>query len=196
MRIFATAAAAALMAGMAAPALAQTADAWAFQGIYGNLGGSLNNTQGTTSKNITGRVGGRFGRYLGVEGELTAGLDGGSRTFAGGTPAQREIGVKQQFGGAAYVVGFLPLRPNIDLLARVGYGASKYDISPSGLNSYHVNEHGLRYGAGMQAFFDPKNGVRFDYTRVNMNNYNDAGGFFSPGDKKANVWSLSYVRRF
>ena len=96
-----------------------------------------------------------------------------------------------------YVVATAPVVARfIDLLARVGYGASKYKISPSGLDGYHVNEHGLRYGAGMQAFFDPKNGVRFDYTRVDMNDYNEAGGFFSPGDKNANVWTLSYVRRF
>jgi outer membrane immunogenic protein len=192
MRIVVAAAVAATALAGAVPALAQSDSPI---GLYGNLGGTLNDSQGATTKSITGRIGGKLNPYFGVEGELTAGIDGDNRTFAPGTAAERQVGVKQSFGGAAYAVGFLPVNPKFDLLARIGYGASRYKIQPDGLSDYRVNEHGLRYGAGAQYMVDGVNGVRFDYTRVDMNNFKDAPGYFS-GSDKANVWSLSYVRKF
>ncbi len=186
------AAAAVSAAGVAAPANA--AD-WTFKGVYGNLGWADTNAQGASTQSITGRVGGRFGPYLGVEGEVTAGLGAGSRTFDAGGPNQRTIGVKQALAGAVYGVGYLPLGPNLDLLGRIGYGASRYDVDPTGLAGYHANEHGMRWGFGGQYFLDGANGLRVDWTRHQFDSLTDPGGYFSAKDH-ADVWSVSFAHKF
>ena len=97
--------------------------------------------------------------------------------------------------GAGYVVGFLPVTPRFDVLARVGYGASKYRVSPAGFSRYDVNENGIRYGVGAQYFLDGRNGLRVDYTRQHMNNWSDAGGYLGTGNE-ASVWSVSLAHKF
>ncbi len=166
-----------------------------YSGVYGSLGWSHVGAQGADTNSITGRASGRFGRYLGVEGEITGGLDTGNKVYAPGTLSQLDVGVRQKLAGAAYAVGYLPLMPRFDLLARVGYGASSYKIEPNGLPSYTATENGLRYGAGAQYFVTPSNGLRVDWTREQMNNLTDHGGFFS-ADDKADVWSVSLVHKF
>jgi outer membrane immunogenic protein len=190
MRLVVAAAAVAAL-GSAVPAMAQDqGTSSSYTGVYGNLGWSGVNAQGSWTHSITGRVGGRFGRFVGVEGEVSGGLS--TDHHVTGTT---NVGVKQTLAGAAYGVGFLPLGSNFDLLARVGYGASRFNVEPAGLASYHVSEHGIRYGAGAQYFFDGRNGIRADWTRHDLNNFKDAPGLF-PGDRKADVWSVSFAHKF
>ncbi len=176
----------------AAPAMAQDqgTSSRSYTGIYGNLGWSGVDAQDSWTHSITGRVGGRFGRYVGVEGEVSGGLSTDHNTL-GAT----SVGVKQSLAGAAYGVGFLPLSPNFDLLARVGYGASRFNVEPAGSPSYHATENGVRFGAGAQYFFDGANGIRADWTRHDLSNFKDPGGFF-PGDRRADVWSVSFAHKF
>ena len=197
--VLATAAAAALCA--AAPALAQTQDATtSVVGPYANLGWSHATTNGASTEGIQGRLGYRFMPFLGVEGELRGGLSTGNASVSytsGAPPVTTTInsGVKQSVAGAGYVVGFLPLMPNrFDLLARVGYGWSRYDLSPSGLSNTHADEHGLRYGVGAQYLFDGANGVRVDWTREHMANFDVPAGLHV--DNNANVWGVSFVHHF
>ena len=193
MRFFVAAAALAAM-GVAAPALAQDATTPTYGGLYGDLGWAGIDTHNTMTNAIEGRVGWRFGRYLGVEGELSAGLAGDHFTSnATGTPTT--VGVKQSLAGAGYAVGFFPVGPKFDLLARVGYGASRYNISPAGLAHYHLSENGVRYGAGAQYFFDGANGLRADYTREHMGSFTDTPGFFA-GDRNANVYAVTFAHKF
>ena len=195
MRIMFAAALAATVSSLAIAAPAMAQETGGPGGLYGSLGWSHVDAQGAATNSITGRATGRWGRYLGAEGEITAGLSGGDRTFGVGTPAQRDVGVKQQLAGAAYVVGFLPVTPRFDLLARVGYGASRYNIEPAGLPNYRANENGVRYGAGAQYFVSGSNGLRVDWTREQMYSLSDSGGFLST-DKKADVWAVSLVHKF
>lgn len=181
--------------GAAAPAMAQSAESSSPGGIYGNLGWGETTVQGTDLGSITGRVGGRYGRYLGVEGELSYGLQGDSRTFAPGALNQTSVDMKRQLQGAVYGVGFLPLGSSFDLLARVGYGASRYRVAPAGLGSYDANEHGVRYGVGAQYFLTSNNGVRLDWTREHMDTLRDSGGFFS-ASRDATVWSATLAHKF
>ncbi len=196
--ILATAAAAAICA--AAPTLAMAQDQTASQdGVYGDLGWSHSTTNGASTEGIQGRVGGRFGRYFGVEGELRGGLSTGHTTlnYTTGTPPVTTpiaSGVKQSLAGAAYAVGFLPIGPNFDLLARVGYGASRYNLTPSGVAAAHANEHGIRYGAGAEYFLDGTNGLRVDWTREQMSNFHVPTGLAATNH--ANVWAVSFVHRF
>ena len=195
MRIMFAAALAATVSSLAIAAPAMAQDAGGPGGVYGSLGWSHVDAQGAATNSITGRATGRFGRYLGVEGEFTGGLSTGDTTFGAGTPAQTDVGVRQKLAGAAYVVGFLPVMPRFDVLARIGYGASSYKIEPSGLPSYTATEHGIRYGAGAQYLLSGSNGLRVDWTREQMNDRSDPGGFFS-ADDKADVWSVSLVHKF
>ncbi len=180
--------------GLAAPVLAQ--ESQSKDGIYGNLGWSGTDTQGNMTQSITGRVGGRWHQYFGVEGELSGGLGGDSRISGTGTPAQTNLYTKQTLAGAGYAVGFIPLGPKFDLLGRVGYGASKYDVRPGAGPTYDANENGIRYGVGAQYFLDGANGLRVDYTRQHMGNLSDSGGYLIPGSHDAGVWGVSLAHKF
>jgi len=195
MRYILAAATSAAVLGVAAPVLAQT-DTQSGMGVYGNLGWSGTQAQGTMTQSITGRVGGRFNRYLGVEGEVTGGLGSDHRTFGAGTPSQTDLEVKQKLAGAAYAVGFLPVTPKFDILARVGYGASSYSIRPGATAaSYDAHENGIRYGVGAQYFLDGSNGLRVDYTRQHMGSLTDSGGYFG-ADRDAGVWGVTLAHKF
>ncbi len=200
--ILATAAVAAICA--AAPAaFAQDTTSTTTTGVYGDLGWSHVTTNGADTEGVQGRLGYRFMPFLGVEGELRGGLSTGhsSVDYTAGTPpvtTSTDVGVKQKYAAAGYVVGFLPLMPNrLDLLARVGYGWSRYDLSPSsvsGLSSANADEHGIRYGVGAQYLFDGANGVRVDYTREHMSNFDVPAGL--DVNNHANVWGVSFVHKF
>jgi len=198
--VLATAAAAALCAAAPVLAFAQDNSANSEDGAYGDLGWSHVTTDGASTEGIQGRVGYRFMPYLGVEGELGGGLSTGHDTYyytSGAPPVTTSsyTGVKQTIAGAGYVVGFLPIMPNrFDLLARVGYGWSHYDLTPAGYSTYGADEHGLRYGGGAQYLFDGKNGVRVDWTRENMSNFNAPAGLGI--NNNADVWAVSFVHKF
>src|SRR5438552_3272413 len=102
MRIVIAAAVAATL-GAAAPAMAQSdPQSPSYGGLYGNLGWSGTDAQGNWTHSITGRVGGRYGKYVGVEGELSGGLSTDHYTFAPGTASATSVGVKQSLAGAVY----------------------------------------------------------------------------------------------
>ncbi len=178
---FAAAAAVALAAAIPAAGQAQTADT-TFQG---SLGYSQADVDGLKLGAITGRLGARFGQYVGVEGEAGFGVDDDRLAAAtvGGMPFDVEL--KSTF--AAYAVGYLPVSPNADLYARLGYGTSRIRGSVGGTSGISITDgdESWNYGVGGQYFFDGKNGVRADYTRHE----------FSRGDD-ANTWSVGYVRKF
>jgi hypothetical protein len=183
-------AAMAVAMGAAAPAFAQDAPE---AGAYAGLGWSETNTQGANTGALSGKLGYRFNRYVGVEGDGSIGLLSGGKDGPAGSPTH--VDVKQKLAGAGYVVGFLPVTSNASLLARVGYGASSYRVGPAGAPEYNASENGLRYGVGAQLFAQ-SNGLRVDYTREQMSNLTDPGGALASGKDHANVWSVSLVHRF
>lgn len=164
-------------------------------GAYGDLGYNHTSVHGADQSIVQGRLGWRFNRFFGAEGELGVGVDGGDRTFGAGGPSPLDVGAKQKFNEAAYAVGYLPVMPRMDLFARVGYGAAQYKISPDGLADYNAHTNGFRYGVGGQYYFDGQNGLRLDYTRYDIQNLSDSGGYFG-GDKDANEWSVAFSHRF
>lgn len=169
--LIATAATAVLVS--AAPAMAQTT-------VYGGLGYAHSSNSDVNLGAIQGRLGAKFTPNLGVEGEVAVGVkDDTVNVF--GTPVDVEL----QHQVAVYGVGFLPVAPNIDLIARVGYGESKVKASGAG-TSLSADGSSWNYGVGGQWFIDENNGVRADYTR---HDFTDDGG-------EADVWSLGYVRKF
>jgi hypothetical protein len=179
---------------------ASTASADPFDDVtgYGTLGFGDAQTREVSLDEVTGRLGARFGSYFGVEGEANIGLNRENFVYgpscARGVICPLFIGLgKIRLGDAeaAYAVGFLPIAPNADLFARVGYGISHFDMQPSFLGP---NRQGVNFGAGAQYFFDDVNGVRFDYTRTEFN----TSGFFGRNvlGSGANVFSIAYTRKF
>jgi hypothetical protein len=172
----------ALAALLPAVASAQTAGpATSGTTFYGTLGYADTSLDHVDLGAIQGRVGARFGQYFGVEGELSAGVKSDKVNVAPGT----DVKVKLESQEAIYGVGFLPLSPNFELLARVGYGHTEGSGSVAGVSASAKGDS-WNYGVGGQYTFDGKNGVRVDYTRENFNSSSD----------DANVWAISYVRKF
>lgn len=176
--LIATAAAAAIVA-VVVPAAASAQSMSNVTG-YGSLGYSAHDLDGANVGAIQGRVGARFGQYLGVEGELGFGVKKDDVDVLGVRGK-----AKLQNQAAIYGVGFLPIAPNADLYARVGYGSSEAKVSALGASA-KADGDSWNYGAGGQYFFDDKNGVRADYTRHD----------FTDSSAKADVWSVGYVRKF
>ena len=175
-KIFA-AAALAVASLAAAPAFAQALGP--VQG-YGNLGAAHISAQGNDYTTLGGRLGARFGSYLGLEGEAAFGVDGDKGTLAGAPYSSK---LKSAFAG--YAVGYYPVTPKFDLFARVGYGTTKFNLKTPGLSVSDSNDS-WNYGGGGQYFFTARDGVRADFTRESFTN----------GPGHANVWAASYVRKF
>lgn len=161
-----------------APAIAQAQDA-APQGVYANLGYAHASQSGISLGAVQGKLGYRINKWVGVEGELAIGFDDDS-VRVGAATAKVEL----KHEAAAYVVGFAPVGPNTDLLARIGYGTTKIGASAVGASASGSDES-INVGVGVQHHFDGKNGVRVEYTR---SEYNDGG--------HANLWGVAYSRRF
>jgi hypothetical protein len=154
---------------LATPALAAAA-----QPVYGSIGVTrIDADQDLGFTALTARVGTRFVKYIGAEAEFTQGF--GSSKASDGT----KVSLRHDY--AAYLINAIPITDNVDVYARLGYGVTKVSVKDAGgYDSYE----GLRYGAGIQAFFDDANGVRVDYTRLDNSQIN------------ADTYSVSYVRKF
>lgn len=147
---------------------------------YGSLGYSHHDMDDVDLGAIQGRLGARFNPYIGVEGELGFGVKKDDINIGG---VEGKAKLKNTM--AIYGVGFLPVMPNADLYARVGYGNTNAKVSVPGVVA-KVDGDSWNYGVGGQYFFDGANGVRADYTRYD---YKDDAG-------NADVWSIGYVRKF
>lgn len=173
-----TAAVAAALAVTAIPAAASAQDSAATQ-VYGSVGYSHASFDEVKLGAINSRLGVRFGQYFGVEGEAAFGVKDDSINVSG-----TDVGVELNNSFAAYGVAFLPVAPNFEVFARVGYGTSEIEASAGGFSA-SADGGSWNYGLGGQYFFDDSNGFRADYTRHD----------FEGGDD-ANVWSIGYVRKF
>jgi len=186
MKVLIAAASAAVLAAVV-PAAAQAQDMTGTT-FYGNLGYAHTDAENFDVGGIQGRLGARFGQYFGVEGEGSIGVKGDDDRFDALQGVDWKVKMKHQ--AAIYGVGFLPISPNTDLLARVGYGTTKLKntVRTAGLEqSFSDSEQSWNFGVGAQHHFDGVNGVRVDYTREE---------FRGDGDGSANVWSVAYTRRF
>ena len=162
---------------VAAPAMAQQAP---LTGAYGTLGYSHVDAGDVGLGTIQGRLGYKFAPFLAAEAEGAFGVDTDSQTIGAAT-----YDAKVKRSVAAYGVGIVPLGPKLELFGRAGYGNTKLKVSlPAG--SASGSGDSWNYGGGVQYSFDGMNGVRADYTRHDFRH--DRGS--------ADVWGVSYVRRF
>jgi opacity protein-like surface antigen len=144
--IFAAAAAALGMAGLAAPASAQDmGNNW-----YANLGYTHFDTDRGDLGGVTGRLGYHFTPNLGAEAEYSAGTNSG------------DFGKLDDAWGL-YGVGTIPVTSNLGVFGRVGYQQIHIDGRNGATDS---DGEGLGYGAGVQWNATPTLGVRGEYTRL------------------------------
>jgi len=175
------AASAIAVAAFSAPAFAQSSPLGPVT-PYINLGysyadSSLTNFSANPGFSVLdGRLGAKIGRYLGAEGEFAFGVN---------DPDQNGVDYKVRTSYAAYAVGFLPVAPNADLFARVGYGHDNLRASAAG-QAYYTGADSVNFGAGGEYFVTPHDGVRLDYTRDD----------FTQDDGHANVWGVAWVHKF
>jgi outer membrane immunogenic protein len=171
----------ALLTAVASPVFAQDSGALSPTTFYGNAGGAIYQADfgagRTTLGALGGRLGARFGKYLGGEGELAFGVN--SQTVGGAN-------VKISSAYAGYLVGYLPAGDNFDLFARVGYGHQNSSVTVSNV-TVSAGNNTYNLGVGGQYFFSKKDGVRAEYTRFQHATSSD-------GD--VNVYSVAYVRKF
>lgn len=162
---------------LAAPAFAQDNTR---TGMYGTLGYSqLDGSDGDLGA-VTGRLGARLNRNLGVEGEVSVGVRDDDIAVG---PVEGSL--ELEYDAAAYGVAYLPISDNLELFARGGYGTTQVEADVAGF-SETANGESWNYGAGANWYFDQNNGLRGDWTR---RDFTDDGG-------EVDVYSLSYVRRF
>jgi outer membrane immunogenic protein len=163
---------------IATPAMAQSVSSTQ---VSGSVGYTVLDGDGVSLGAITGRVTARLSPYFGVEGEASFGTKDDTATFGAVTG-----NLSHEYDVAAYGFATLPLSPNFELFARVGYGSTQLKAE---LASFSVTEDGesVNYGAGANYFFDAQNGVRADWTRRDFTDGN--GGALD-------TYGLSYVRRF
>jgi outer membrane immunogenic protein len=149
--------------------------------VYGTVGYANVAADGDADVNlgaIQGRIGARFGKYFGVEGELATGVVEDDFDVLG-----TNVDVKLKHEVGVFAVGNYPITDRLDVFARVGYAWAEAKASGGGI-SETANLDGLAYGVGGQYFFTDKDGVRLDYTRHDGN------------DGEADVFGVSYVRKF
>jgi hypothetical protein len=179
-------AALAAVAAVAAPASAQTLPASLAPVTYNaGIGYTGVNTSGADIGAITLRAGADFGKYFGVEGEGSFGVN--DQNGSVGTVATK-LHLNDQY--AAYGVVRYPVLPKTNVFARGGFGHSdvKATASLNGVSaSQTVGLDSWNYGAGGEYFFDGKNGVRAEYTRFD---------FQERGMQDADTWTVSYVHKF
>lgn len=170
--------AAAAVSMFAVPAMAQSIQSPSY---YGTLGYSQMQGDNADLGAITGRVGAKLHPNFGVEAETSFGVGHDDVNIAGVNGK-----VEHRYDVAAYGVAILPVQPNFDLFARVGYGVTEVKASAAGVAASDHSDS-VNYGVGANYYLDGQNGIRADWTRRDFQDSN-AG--------EANVYALSFVRKF
>jgi outer membrane immunogenic protein len=174
-----------LLAATALTAVAVTAQAQVPKpDAYGSLGYQKRDDSGIDAIQL--RLGGRFSPYFGVEGEVSKGVEPDTLNLPTVPPGQFKTQLRGEL--AAYGVGYLPISPNLDVFARLGYGRSwtkRTFALPPNLAVVKDDVGSVNYGVGAQYFVDGKNGVRFDYTRQDRKR-----------ERTDDTYAISYTRRF
>lgn len=157
---------AATCALLAAPAMAQAQ-------VYGTVGYSSINVddEGVKLGVAQGRVGYDINPNFAVEGEAGFGVKDDSVAGA-------NVEMKYQLG--VFLVGKAPIGDKFEFLARAGYVSYEVEASAGAVTASDTGTD-FAFGLGAQAFITENDGVRGEWT-----NYG--------GD--ANLWSISYVRKF
>ncbi|MCI4645116.1 MAG: porin family protein [Hyphomonadaceae bacterium] len=163
-------------AGLALPAVAQDT------GFYGDVGYTYVMTDTDDADvdigAITGHGGWEFSPNFAVEGEVSVGIQD-DEVSVGGT----NVDVSMNYLIGAFGRAQLPVGDQIVVFARAGLVNAEIEAEAGGF-SESQSESGAGYGVGAEFMLDAVNGVRFDYTRYDIE------------DLEADALTLAYKRRF
>ena len=159
------------MAGFASTAAAQDSNA------YINIGVDAVEFDAYT---LSGKLGYKFTENFAIEGQAGFGI-------ADQSVGNLDVGIDNSFG--AFAVASLPAGDNFELFARVGYHFTTFGVSGGNINA-DLSSDGFAAGAGGQYFFTQNDGIRAEYTYMDINT--TTAGNLGGG----NVFSVSYVRNF
>ena len=135
---------------------------------YGTLGGVLYDVD-SDLYGIQGRLGWQSKGYFGAEVEGSFGVSGDETTaFDFGTGlVNSEAEIDTQI--AAFAVGRYPVSNRFNVLGRVGYHNTEFDVESTfndGMPEFEddFSEDGFAYGAGVEYALNPRTSIRADYT--------------------------------
>ncbi len=184
-----------LISGFASVASAQDT------GFYVNLGAdvfSLDIEDADTVSPITigGKVGYNVNQYFAVEGQAAFGLSDSKLDNEDGTDSGVDAGIDSSF--AAFGVVKYPVSDQIEIFGRAGYHFTEVGLSADELDGVNVgvDTDGFALGLGGQYMFDGSNGIRLEYTYLDADFDGDDLDLDEDVSGNANVFSLSYVRKF
>ena len=158
-----------IAASAAALSLAAPALAHAEASLYGTVGYANLDVDPVTLGAIQARLGVDVTPHIALEGEASFGI-------ADDDILGVSVDLSNSYG--LFAVAKLPVSENVQIFVRGGIASAEIDVGGTS-----VSDDGAAYGVGVQGFFTANDGVRFEYTRY------DFGG-------DADVWALSYVRKF
>jgi hypothetical protein len=151
---------------------------------YGMLGFTNHEVFSNSLFTFDGRLGARWG-WIGLEGEAGVGINHhriGTGPVTSTGMRGNSVGLNNQ--QTIYVLGYLPLSPNIDLFARGGYGRTQWNFK--GMAHPKDGDTNWNIGGGGQWFWNGNNGIRAEYTHET----------FDVAPVTADAWSVSYVLKF
>lgn len=148
-------------------------------GVYANLGVI---SYDEDLPGIEAKLGYNFNKYLGVETQGSIGTDRDNRFST--PPESLPIGLKVNYNVAAFAIARYPLFKKFEVFARAGVSNTQLslEVGDDSTLEFDQTETGIAIGAGGQYIFDRKNGIRFEYTRLD--------------EVDADTVSLAYVRKF
>jgi len=175
----------ALVAAAAVPAAGAPAQGLYVDGGYTFIGIDLEDDGASFDTDlgaITGHVGLGINEYLAVEGELGVGVDD-EEISGGGVSA--ELGLNYLVG--AYGKARYPVTDVLNVYARAGVVNAELEAEASGGGSSFSgseSDTGFGIGVGADAHIGTNSGIRFDYTRYDIE------------DLEADAFSIGYKYRF
>jgi opacity protein-like surface antigen len=173
MKFLKTVLAATALTAMAATAQAQDSNAYINVGI---------DAVEFDSYNISAKIGYNFTQNFAVEGQGAFGVIDDEIEDV-------DVGIDNSF--AAFAKASLPLEGGSELFVRGGYHFTQIGGESGGVGA-SVDTDGFALGGGGQYMFTDRDGVRLEYTYYDLNVDED----LTDESGSANVYSLSYVRKF
>ncbi|MDB2437802.1 porin family protein [Hellea sp.] len=134
---------------------------------------------------LSGKLGYKFTKYFGVEGQAGFGIIDDDDTIQG---IDTSVGVDSTFSG--FGIARIPTGSGLNLFIRGGYHFTQLSAS-AGDFDVDVDVDGFALGIGSEYSWDGKNGIRLEYTYLDAGSDDDFDI-----DGGSNVYSLSYVRNF
>ena len=130
---------------------------------------------------LQGRAGFNFNEFFGFEADGAFGVIGQEEEFFG-----TDITTNLDYSVGGYGVARVQAGSQMAIFVRGGYHATGISAEESTGLSESADFDGFAVGGGVRWYFDERNGIRLEYTYLDV----------SEADDGLDTFSLSYMRRF